>query len=98
MPLPPQNTVTIGLRPEQLRWAVGGEARNGLGIEANVQRVEHLGDVALVHCLVSGADELIIVKSALAPRELPAVNQWLWLQTDADRVLCFDAEGRLLAH
>lgn len=49
MPLPPQSTVAIGPRPEQLRWAVGDEARSGPGIEANVQRVEHLGDVALVH-------------------------------------------------
>ncbi len=95
MPLAPQGTVTVGLRPEHLRWTAS-EAPDGPGIEANVQRVEHLGDVALVHCLVSGAEEPVIVKSALAPRELPAVNQWLWLQIDADRVLLFASDGGLL--
>ena len=98
IPAPPAGTVVVGLRPEQLRWQTDGEARGALGMAATVQRVEHLGDVALVHCKVQGADEPVIVKSALAPRELPAIQQTLWLQCDVDRARCFDAEGRLLAN
>ena len=100
----PGGTVTVGLRPEQLRWVAGDDAGggsagrlgSGAGLAARVERIEHLGDVALVHCHVDGADEPVIVKSALAPRDLPAPQAVLWLQANAERVLCFDAQGRLI--
>ena len=100
----PGGTVTVGLRPEQLRWVAGDDAGggsagrlgSGAGLAARVERIEHLGDVALVHCHVDGADEPVIVKSALAPRDLPAPQAVLWLQANAERMLCFDAQGRLV--
>ena len=100
----PGGTVTVGLRPEQLRWVAGDDAGGGsagrsgssAGLAARVERIEHLGDVALVHCHVEGADAPVIVKSALGPRDLPAPQAGLLLQADAERVLCFDAQGRLI--
>jgi multiple sugar transport system ATP-binding protein len=99
----PNGTVTVGVRPEQLRWASVGEGEDSAnaaaapGLPARVERIEHLGDVALVHCQVSGADEPVIVKSALGPRDLPALHQPLQLLADAERVLCFDARDQLIA-
>ena len=92
----PARTATIGVRPEQLRWAAAGEAAGTPGLAATVERVEHLGDVALVHCRVEGAEELVIVKSALGLRELPLPQQALRLHADPDRVLCFDTRGDLI--
>jgi multiple sugar transport system ATP-binding protein len=96
----PGGTVSVGVRPEQLHWASGVEGLDAAaapGLPARVERIEHLGDVALVHCQVTGADGPVIVKSALGPRELPALQQPLHLQADAARVLCFDAQGKLIA-
>jgi len=90
----PSGTVTVGLRPEQLRW-VGADEAGGLPVQ--LDRIEHLGDVALLHCQVLGSGEPVIVKSALAPTELPPLHHPLKLQTDKERVLAFDAAGRLLA-
>jgi multiple sugar transport system ATP-binding protein len=92
----PARTATIGVRPEQLRWADAADAVATPGLAASVERVEHLGDVALVHCRVDGADEPVIVKSALGLRELPQVQDALRLHADPDRVLCFDKLGDLI--
>ena len=56
----------------------------------------HLGDAALLHCRAAGAEESLIVKTALALRDLTQPGQTLQLQADPDRVLCFDAQDRCL--
>jgi ABC-type sugar transport system ATPase subunit len=87
------SAVQIGVRPEHMHW---GPAPEETGLAAQVVRTEHLGDVALVHCKVDGAPEPLLVKTALAPRELPAVGQPLRLHAAPDRVHCFDAQHRAL--
>ncbi len=93
----PYGTVTIGVRPEQLRFVNASDSAQSNGLPARVQRLEHLGDIALVHCEVAGADAPVIIKSTLGPRELPPPEQALLLHADPERVLCFDAQGSLLA-
>ena len=90
----PSGTVTVGIRPEQLRWVV---AEDTAGLPVRLERIEHLGDVALLHCQVLGGGEPVIVKSALGPTALPPLQHTLWLQADRERVLAFDAAGQLLA-
>ncbi len=91
----PAQAVLLGVRPEHLRWAGPDSAPvPGSSLVVQVDRSEHLGDVALLHCRVSGLDEALIVKSALAPRDLPRPGQVLQLHADADRVLAFDAQDR----
>jgi multiple sugar transport system ATP-binding protein len=90
----PAAAVELGLRPEHLHCAGSGRT---VGLAALLERSEHLGDVALLHCRVAGLAETVIVKTALAPQGLPAVGQALTLQVDANRVLMFDAQGRALA-
>jgi multiple sugar transport system ATP-binding protein len=89
----PSGTLTVGIRPEQLRWVV---AEDTSGLPVRLDRIEHLGDVALLHCQVLGGGEPVIVKSALGPTELPPLQHTLWLQADRERVLAFDAAGQLL--
>ena len=90
----PSGTVTVGIRPEQLRWVV---AEDTAGLPVRLERIEHLGDVALLHCQVLGGGESVIVKSALGPTALPPLQHTLWLQADRERVLAFDSAGGLLA-
>ena len=90
----PSGTVTVGIRPEQLRWVV---AEDTTGLPVRLERIEHLGDVALLHCQVLGGGEPVIVKSALGPTALPPLQHTLWLKADKERVLAFDAAGQLLA-
>jgi multiple sugar transport system ATP-binding protein len=85
----PAGTAFLGVRPEHLRPGAAG-------LPARLERIENLGDLALLHFSVAGVDEPVIVKTTLAPRELPPLQQALHLQADADRVLSFDMEGRLL--
>jgi multiple sugar transport system ATP-binding protein len=87
----PTATVTLGVRPEHLRWT------SGSGLAARVEHVEHLGDAALVHCRVPNVDDSVIVKSVLAPRDLPALLQPIHLTADPDRLHAFDGAGRAIA-
>ena len=97
----PAATLELGVRPEHWQWAASHQAgdRTG-GLPVMLERSEHLGDVALLHCRVTGLGGLanpLIVKTALAPQGLPAVGQALTLQVEAARVLMFDAQGQTLA-
>jgi multiple sugar transport system ATP-binding protein len=84
-------TASVGVRPEHLQLR-----STGAGLAARITHTEHLGDVALVHCEVAGAEGPVIVKTALAPGELPAAGQALRLWAEPRQVLCFDAAGLLL--
>ena len=93
---PPAGSTTAGVRPEQLQWVAAAAAVAGL--PARLERSEHLGDVALLYCRVEGCDETVVVKSALAPRGLPAPGALLHLQCEPGHVLWFGADGRRIAH
>jgi multiple sugar transport system ATP-binding protein len=92
-PAAPPATVALGVRPEHLQWRDTGSDRT---VPAQVMHTEHLGDLALLHCQVAGAEQPVIVKTALAPAGLPAAGQWLHLCALAERVMCFDTGGRVL--
>jgi multiple sugar transport system ATP-binding protein len=93
----PATISELGVRPEQLKWAVAEpEGAHHGGLAARLERSEHLGDVALLHCRVAGLPDLITVKTALALQGLPDVGQALSLHADARQVLMFDAQGQSL--
>ena len=89
----PAGTVSVGVRPEHLAIAAV-DAVDAPGIVASVQRLELLGDVALVHCSVPGATEPVIVKSTLAAAALPRAGTAVRLQPAAGRLMCFDTAAR----
>jgi multiple sugar transport system ATP-binding protein len=81
-----------GVRPEH--WQLlGAEASQGL--PAEVDLVEHLGDVLLVHCRLPGIDEAVTVKCA--PEAVKAArHDVVRLLPQAAQVLLFDGQGRNL--
>ena len=87
---PPLGALEIGVRPEHLSWG------HGEGLPVTLQRVEHLGDVALLHARSDIDGEVLVVKSALAPTRLPAPQTALALRADARRAVFFDATGHAL--
>ena len=87
---PPASATEIGVRPEHLSWGYGD------GLAVTLQRVEHLGDVALLHARGEAGGEMLEIKSALAPANLPAADTRLVLRADAARAVFFDAGGNLV--
>ena len=85
-------TAEGGIRPEHLRITDAAAA----GVEGLLQRVEHLGDLALLHWQVDGVDEPVVQKTGLDPGALPAPGTRARLTCDPARLLGFDAEGRRL--
>ncbi|WP_299877059.1 ABC transporter ATP-binding protein [uncultured Sulfitobacter sp.] len=75
----PQGTTQIGMRPEHIT--------QGEGVEAQVQRVEHLGDQNRLHLNLQGHDVITIADPA-TDYEPGAV-----LKIAPNNPLCFDATG-----
>jgi multiple sugar transport system ATP-binding protein len=84
--------VAAGVRPEH--WQVlGVDAAQGL--PAEVDLVEHLGDVLLVHCRLPGMDEAVTVKCG--PEAVrTARHEVVRLLPQPGQVLLFDGDGRNL--
>jgi hypothetical protein len=78
-----------------------GEGTDGL--EANVERVEWLGDVTLVHCRLSSRDaanasvDTISVKTALPDGATLPHGTPVRLRVQPRDLMLFDAQGRALA-
>jgi multiple sugar transport system ATP-binding protein len=66
------------------------------GLPAEVDLVEHLGDVLLVHCRLPGMDEAVTVKCAPGSVQ-PARHEVVRLMPQAAQLLLFDGEGRNLS-
>jgi multiple sugar transport system ATP-binding protein len=91
---PPPGTDSFGVRPEHLQLCAPDTPG---GRPCRVQRVEHLGDMALLHGHLQGADEPVVAKSTRARQDLPSAGDTVALCPVPGRVLCFDAQGRTLA-
>jgi multiple sugar transport system ATP-binding protein len=90
----PGDADCVGVRPEH--WQVLREGDGGLaatGLPATVERVESLGDVALVHCrvAVAGLEAAVSVKSTDVPAE---EGERVRLATRPEHLRFFDAQGR----
>ena len=79
-----------GVRPEH--W-VDAESGHGLGVD--VDEVEHLGDVVIIHGRLVGSGELLSIKRAPSA-SLPRAGQRLWLQADAGHLHLFGADGNTI--
>ena len=84
--------MTIGVRPEHLGTASAPAAGAAL-LQASVQLVEHLGDVAYVHAKTVGGMQL--TARATEDTTLSAGDPVLLSFAAAD-ALVFDADGRAL--
>jgi len=95
--------VTLGVRPEHLRWAeartdgmaagAGAGAANG-AIAGTVALVEYLGDVTLVYVRVEGVDEMVAVKCHAGA--LPPSGARVALAFDPAHAYLFDDTGAAL--
>jgi multiple sugar transport system ATP-binding protein len=84
---------SLGWRPEHVQLLPGGD---GPGLQATIELVEHLGDVALVHCSVPGQDEPVTLKLP-AEHALPTQRQAaVRLMAEPQHAMLFDAQGLTL--
>jgi multiple sugar transport system ATP-binding protein len=83
----------VGWRPEHVQLLPAGD---GPGLQATVELVEQLGDVALVHCRVAGQADAITLKlpgdQPLPPTRDAAVR----LLAEPQHAMLFDAQGLTL--
>ncbi len=91
----PREAATVGVRPEHWRIASPGDVAPGL-LPARIERVEALGDVALVHCRVAGVEEPVSVKASEVPGSVGAGAD-VRLRVAREHLCYFDGEGRALA-
>jgi multiple sugar transport system ATP-binding protein len=83
----------VGVRPEH--WRIVADAE-GAGLPARVERIESLGDVALVHCRVDGVEQPVAVKAAdLSAAAIAGAT--VRLRTRPEHLRFFDGDGRALA-
>ena len=101
-PLRPGESVTIGIRPEQLATTAASASDSAsatlqpaaaTGLAATVQLVEHLGDVAYVHALSAAGTALT---SRAAQDITHRAGDPVWLRFAAADAVVFDAAGRAL--
>lgn len=87
----PTNSVTLGIRPEDLDWVTDGPANGTLAIQAKV--VEMLGASQQVSCRVEG--ELIRLSTNAMPTIAP--DQVVHVRARPGKARWYDAAGRLMA-
>jgi len=97
--MPLADVQALGVRPEHWHM-VAGDA--GEGLRANVERVEWLGDVTLVHCRLAGRDaanggDTVSVKTTRPGDVALSAGTPVRLRAQARDVMLFDAQGRALA-
>ena len=97
--LPPGDVQALGVRPEHWRLSAGDA---GDGLRANVERVEWLGDVTLVHCRLAGqaaanGGDTISVKTTQPDDAALGAGTPVRLRALPRDVMLFDAQGRALA-
>ncbi len=79
-----------GVRPEHWR-----DAEPGCGLAVDVDAVEHLGDVVIVHGRLAGSAESLSIKRA-PPAPVPQLGQRLWLRADTEHLHLFGPDGNIL--
>ena len=80
----------VGVRPEDLRIVAPGD-----GLAAQVDLVEHLGDLVIAYATLAGSGEPLAIKQ-LPGHPAPAMGASIGLQPDPARLHVFDADGRCL--
>lgn len=79
--------VTVGVRPEHLQIVPSGE-----GLPAQVDLVEHLGDLVIVYVSLSGHTNTLAVKLD-GSHAVPAVGESIGIAVHTDNCHCFDSTG-----
>ena len=87
----PNQHVSLGVRPEDLRIASSSETSI---VSGNVDMVEALGEVTLVHVNVANAEDTIIAK--LSGDVSIELSSEIHLTADSNSLHLFDADGRSL--
>lgn len=85
--------VTVGVRPEYLKWRA--HLGDTLGVRARVAVVENAGASALLHCHAADGEEgknQQLLRSIVPVDEAPAVGDEGWLGCHAHHVLVFNSE------
>ena len=82
--------VQCGVRPEH--WL---DASSFDGLAVDVDAVEHLGDVVIIHGRLAGSGELLSIKRAPSA-SLPQSGQRLYLQVAPEHLHLFGLDGKVL--
>lgn len=89
---PPAGIYRAGIRPENVRVELfaGGA---GVRVPAAVERIEYLGDIAQLYCLLTDTQERIVVKHAIAQNWQPVTSETVYLTAQPQSIHCFDSNG-----
>ena len=87
------DVVTLGIRPEHLRLAAGGDAH---AVSAHVALVEHLGDQVLAYVEIAGITDMLCMKLVERDTALRHGAQVL-ISFPPEHCLLFDAAGNAFA-
>jgi len=82
--------VQCGVRPEH--WL---DCEAGSGLAVDVDAVEHLGDVVIIHGRLAGSGEMLSIRRA-PYASLPQAGQRLCLQAATEHLHLFGSDGKVL--
>ena len=88
--LPANTAITVGVRPEHLRLVPVGQ-----GLAAQVDLVEHLGDMVIVYVSLAGHKNSVAIKLDSA-RTLPTLGEAVGIAVDGAHCHCFDEAGQAI--
>ncbi len=81
----------IGVRPEH--WHL---SEQGVGLKANLELSEHLGDAVLLHVRIEGMEDLLTLKLAKLPYPIIPGSQ-IWLQPELEHIILFNEQAQRIA-
>ncbi len=89
-----RDVAALGVRREHWLMTPGAGAD---GLHARIERVESLGDLTLVHCVLQGADDVVVTVRTAWPgaQALPRALR-VRLEVRPWDLTLFDAQGRVL--
>ena len=88
--LPANTAITVGVRPEHIRLVPAGQ-----GLAAQVDLVEHLGDLVIVYVSLAGHKNSVAIKLDSA-RTLPTLGETVGIAVDVAHCHCFDEAGQAI--
>ncbi|MED5621080.1 ABC transporter ATP-binding protein [Ideonella sp. BN130291] len=86
----PLSGAAVGVRPEHLQVMAVDDPQ---ALQAQVELVEHLGDVVLVHCRLPGVEDPVTVKSPPERAAQLSRHEAVGLRPQTEHLLVFDAQG-----
>jgi multiple sugar transport system ATP-binding protein len=81
----------IGVRPEH--WHLG---QAGVGLQAQLELSEHLGDAVLLHIRLEGMDDLLTLKLSKLPYPI-SPGAKIWIQPELEHIILFNEQAQRIS-